>query len=290
MVRGEMPRGFIEQAPGLLHEHLLAEQHLMLVLASMTNGQPDTTPFSTVLGVDRSCSMIEERSMRIYSSSLALPVLGIIAILAACTTSQSNRPSAMTQNSSPVSQPVVSDRQASGNQSIRSVDFANFSFPWLRELGDSKQTFTLRSGELKPSRDENRMVKEMGVTLQSIVYGDVTGDGEEEAMVVLSMVTGGSAIPHATYIYRSENGRPTLVWAFSTGDRAEGGLRRVYSDKGELVIERYSPVNSKGACCPTLFTRTYYKWQHKQFDQSGKEEALPNSEEHGSPLMEPYNP
>lgn len=228
--------------------------------------------------------------MRNYYSSLALPVLGIIAILAACTTAESNQPSAMSQGSSPVSQPVVSGRQASRNQSIRSVDFANFTFPWLSELGDPNETFTLRSGELKPSRGENRKVEGMGITLQSIVYDDVTGDGEEEAMVVLSMVTGGSAIPHATYIYASQNSKLTLLWAFSTGDRAEGGLRRVYSDKGELVIERYSPVNSKGDCCPTLFTRVHYKWQDNQFGQRGKEEALPNSEGHGSPLMKPYNP
>ena len=194
----------------------------------------------------------------------------------------------MTGNPSPVSQPVATERQGLPNQPIRSVDFANFTFPWLRELGDSEKTFTLRSGELKPTHDKNGMVEEMGVTLQSIAYGDVTGDGREEAIVVLSMITGGSATPHASYIYASEGGKPKLLWAFSTGDRAEGGLRRVYAEKGELVIERYSPVNSKGDCCPTLFTRARYKWQDKHFEQGGKEETLPNTEGYGSPLMEAY--
>ena len=227
--------------------------------------------------------------MRFNSPSTALPVFGIIAILAACTTGRSNHPSsAITGNPSPVSQQVATERQALSNQAIRSVDFANFTFPRLRELGDSRKTFTLRSGELKPTHDKNGMVEEMGVTLQSIAYADVTGDGGEEAMVVLSMVTGGSAIPHATYIYALEDGKPKLLWAFSTGDRAEGGLRRVYAERGELVIERYSPVNSKGDCCPTLFTRARYKWQDKHFEQGGKEEALPNSDGHGSPLMEAY--
>lgn len=227
--------------------------------------------------------------MRINSPSKALPVLGIIAVLAACATGRSNhQSSAMTGNPSPVSQQVATERQGLPNQAIRSVDFANFAFPWLRELGDSGKTFALRSGELKPTQDKNGMVEEMGVTLQSIVYGDVTGDGGEEAMVVLSMVTGGSAIPHATYIYELADGKPKLLWAFSTGDRAGGGLRRVYAEKSELVIERYSPVNSKGDCCPTLFTRARYKWQGKHFEQGGNEEALPNSEGLGSPLMETY--
>ena len=230
----------------------------------------------------------EESSMRFNSRNTALPVLGVIAVLAACTTGRSNHPSsAMTGNPSPVSQQVATG-QALSNQAIRSVDFANFTFPRLRELGDSRKAFTLRSGELKPTHDKNGMVEEMGVRLQSIAFGDVTGDGAEEAMVVLSIVTGGSAIPHATYIYASEDGKPELLWAFSTGDRAEGGLRRVYAENGELVIERYSPVNSKGDCCPTLFTRARYKWQNKHFEQGGKEEKIPNSEGHGSPLMEAY--
>lgn len=227
--------------------------------------------------------------MRTNTPSKALPVIGIIAVLTACTTGRPNHPSsAMTGNPSPVSQHVATEQLGLPNQAIRSVDFANFAFPWLRELGDSGKTLVLRNGELKPTHDKNGMVEEMGVTLQSITYGDVTGDGREEAMVVLSMVTGGSAIPHATYIYEPQDGKPKLLWAFSTGDRAEGGLRRVYAEKGELVIERYSPVNSKGDCCPTLFARTHYKWQGKHFEQGGNEEALRNSEGLGSPLMEAY--
>jgi len=227
--------------------------------------------------------------MRIKSPSTALPLFGIIALLAACTTCLSSHPSpAMTENSSLVSQQVAIERQALSNQAIRSVDFANFTFPWLRELGDSRKTFTLRSGELTPTHNKSGVVDEMGVALQSILYGDVTADGGEEAMVVLTMVTGGSAIPHAIYIYALEDGKPKLLWGFSTGDRAEGGLRRVYPEKGQLVIERYSPVNSKGDCCPTLFTRARYRWQDKHFEPGGQEEGLPNPEGHGSPLMDAY--
>lgn len=131
-------------------------------------------------------------------------------MLAACTTGRSNHPSPTVPGKlSPPSQrtePLVLS-----NPSIRSIDFANFTFPWLSELGESTKTFTLRGGELAPTRDKNGMVDEMGVALQSIVYGDLTRDGGEEAMVVLSLVTGGSAIPHTTYIYKSENNSPKLL-------------------------------------------------------------------------------
>lgn len=227
--------------------------------------------------------------MQIYCSNKALAVFAIIALLSACMTGHSNHQlPAVTNDPSPISQQVASERQVLSNQAIRSINFADFTFPWLNDLGDSRKTFTLRSGELKPTHSKPDMVEEMGVTLQSIAYGDVTGDGGEEAMVVLSMSTGGSAIPHATYIYGLEKDKPKLLWAFSTGDRAQGGLRQVYAEKGGLVIERYSPINSKGDCCPTLFIRARYKWQDKHFERGGKEEALPNSEGHGSPLMEAY--
>jgi hypothetical protein len=233
----------------------------------------------------------EESSMRFNSPSTALPVFGIIAVLAACTTGRSNHPSsAITGNPSPVSQQVATERQALSKQAIRSVDFANFTFPWPSELGDSKKTFTLRSGELKPSRDEKGAVDEMGATLESIVYGDLTKDGVEEAMVVLNIITGGSAVPHAVYLYAPHDGRVILLWAFSTGDRAEGGLRQLYAESGDLMLERYSPVGSRGDCCPTLFTRARFEWQDNRFRQKGKEETLPNPQAHGSPIMAHYQP
>lgn len=219
--------------------------------------------------------------MRITTSSTALSLFGIVALLTACTMGRSNHQTpALTKHSSSLSQPVATKRW-----DIHSIDFANFTFPWPRDLGDSRKTFSLSSGELKPTRDDAGMVEEMGVKLRSVVYGDVTSDGAEDAIVVLGVLTGGSAIPHATYIYALEEEKPKLLWAISTGDRADGGLRRVYAEKGELVVERYSPVNSNGDCCPTLFTRIRYKWQDKEFQQTGKEETLPNSEGHSSPIM-----
>jgi hypothetical protein len=224
--------------------------------------------------------------MRINMSTRALAVCGILTVLASCT-GQSNHPSsAITGNRSPLSENAASERRNQLNQAIRSVDFANFTFPWLNELGDSRKTFTLRSGELKPTHGKSGMVEGTGVTLQSIAYGDVTDDGGEEAIVVLNIITGGSAVPHATYIYALQRGTPKLLWAFSTGDRAQGGLRRVYAENGELVIERYIPLNSKGDCCPTIFTRARYKWQAEHFQEKGKEEGLPNSDGHGSPILE----
>jgi hypothetical protein len=72
-----------------------------------------------------------------------------------------------------------------------------------------------------------------------INYGDVTGDGEEEAMMDQAIPTRGSAIPYRVYFYTLRRGRPKVMWRFEAGDRGDGGLRSVYADNGDLIVELY---------------------------------------------------
>ncbi|MGH9942726.1 MAG: hypothetical protein ACRD9R_10280, partial [Pyrinomonadaceae bacterium] len=112
--------------------------------------------------------------------------------------------------------PVYSQRT-----DIRRVDFANFTYPWTADLIDpanSRKTFTLKAGKLPAAHDEKGHVDEMGVYLQLVSYGDVTGDGLEEAILSMSIQTGGSAIPGLVYVCTLRNNRPRLLWFFSTGD------------------------------------------------------------------------
>lgn len=129
-----------------------------------------------------------------------------------------------------------------------------------------------------------------------INYGDVTGDGEEEAMMDQAIPTRGSAIPYRVYIYSLRRGRPKLVWRFEAGDRGDGGLRSVYADNGDLIVELYgrnataedpyasaaTSVEDGGACCPSYVTRTRYEWKHGRFSKKGEPEVLPNPDQ-GAP-------
>ena len=171
--------------------------------------------------------------------------------------------------------PNVETPSSAPSYSIRSVDFSNFTYSWIADLGNPKKTFTLQNGELPPTRNERGLVDGMGVSLERVEYGDVTGDGQEEAIVVLSILTGGSATPHAIYVYGRGGDQTKLLWSGSTDDRADGGLQKVYAQNGELVLERFSPVGKKGDCCPTRFTRVRYEWRGHRFHQKGKEETWP---------------
>jgi hypothetical protein len=117
-------------------------------------------------------------------------------------------------------------------------------------------------------------------------YFDVTGDGIDDAIVDIVWHTGGSAQPDLIYIYTIRRDRPKLLWTFQTGDRADGGLKDIRSENGQLVLELYGKdkipgrnfyvddATNGGLCCPRLFTRTTYVWRGNRFRQSGKAEVL----------------
>ena len=169
---------------------------------------------------------------------------------------------------------------------IRSIDFSNFIY----RGGDSglQPTITLRHGVSKEISNQPQM------RLVDVIYSDVTGDKSDDAIVILSTNTGGSALPHTVFIYSLKQKSLILLWTFETGDRASGGLRRVYGEKGELVVELYGKGKvigtdlygpdgmSGGDCCPTHFTRARYKWNGDRFVRRGKLEVLSNPEGHAS--------
>ncbi|SRR5258708_3200784 len=169
---------------------------------------------------------------------------------------------------------------------IRSVDFGNFKYPAEPIFGSGRKSFTLRDWEFPEKLDRNGRAEEVGLSA-SVSYADVTGDSIEDALIVFDLETGGSAILSAVYIYTTGPSGPEMLWGFIAGDRADGGLKSVYGENGELVVELegkdkvigrnlYEDDGTKnGDCCPTYFTRTRYRWSGKQFQKSARPEVLP---------------
>lgn len=166
---------------------------------------------------------------------------------------------------------------------IRKIDFNNFTYPANEGIGD----FTLENGEKKFVWG-----KESGVHLGNIEYVDITGDGEEDAILVMSIQTGGSAIPNAIFIYTIRNNKTKLLWNFVTGDRADGGLKKIYAENGELIIELFGESKLKngkwifsipkekdfGAARPAIYTRNRFKWNGRKFVKTKKPELFDYSD------------
>ena len=172
-------------------------------------------------------------------------------------------------------------------QAIRSIDFNNVAFPHYPEYTNrAKKYVTLKPGDGGPAM---------------LNFGDVTGDGIEEAMMMLGIESNGSAIPEIVYIFGLENGKAKVLWSFQTGDRADGGLRQVYADGGNLVVELYGRGKIIGTDLyaddgtrvqqpyPYIVTRTRYRWLKNHFQLIGKPEEFSDPTGYGSAIMPLYN-
>jgi hypothetical protein len=192
---------------------------------------------------------------------------------------------------------VTDDRFKTTNSPLGSIDFKNYSYPlphgWQNPDGSD---LTLTNGKLDPvSADtdlgmdpdeaaEAKSQRRIGGTYVAARFFDVTSDGEDEAFVIIKIETTGSAVPQIVYVYTWKQDKPELIWYFRTGDRADGGLKDIRAENGELVLELYgqdrfllgeaetSKITDdyEQICCPTYFTRSFYKWNGKNFQMQGK--------------------
>jgi len=192
---------------------------------------------------------------------------------------------------------LLDDRFKKTNSPLGSFDFKNFSYPLPRgwQNPDNSEA-TLTNGTLAPvfeavhdemddeEKAQARSARRIGMSYVTTRYMDATGDGQDEAFVILKVETTGSAIPQFVYIYEWKNDKPELIWYFRTGDRADGGLKDFRMENGELTVELYGQDrfllggtetgkitgDEEQLCCPTYFTRTNYKWNGKTFQLDKK--------------------
>ena len=179
----------------------------------------------------------------------------------------------------PITQIEILDDEGSTTDSpLGQFDFKNYKYPFPHgwQDPDSKE-ITLRNGVRRMT------VEKIGMRYLTSKFGDVTGDGEDEAFVILQVATGGSAIPLIVYIFQWDGQRPQLIWYFRTGDRADGGLKRIYPEDGALILELFGKDryifsqmetskivgDDQQLCCPTHFTRSRYERQGKGFVLKG---------------------
>lgn len=194
---------------------------------------------------------------------------------------------------------LLDERFRSTEAPIGNFDFKNYSYELPRgwQNPDGTTEIKLANGRIapiegKPTNEEMsdeeraaaRLTRRIGMSFVSTRYFDVTGDGQDEAVVILKVETGGAAIPQLVYVYTWNNGKPELIWPFRTGDRADGGLKDVRPEDGLFVIELYGQDrfilgqtetgkitdDIEQLCCPTYYTRSVYKWNGKNFLMQGK--------------------
>jgi hypothetical protein len=187
---------------------------------------------------------------------------------------------------------IVNNENTLTTSPIGQVDFKNFTYPLPRGWQDSdSKDVELVDGIRRMSEDK------IGVSYVTTKFGDATGDGEDEAFVVLKIETAGSAIPQAVYVFTLKDNEPELIWHFRTGDRSDGGLKKIYTEDGDVVVELFGQDryilgdvetmqitgDEPQICCPTNFTRTKYKWNGSTFRMQGKRNTYSLTEKDAPP-------
>lgn len=207
---------------------------------------------------------------------------------------------------------ILDDRFKKTGSPIGSYDFTNHTYPLPRgwQNPDSSE-ITLSGANIEPiaetfsddmsneERAELRAARRIGMSFGKVKYFDVTGDGIDEAIVILKIETAGAAIPQVAYFFEWKDGRPELIWHFRTGDRADGGLKDIRpAENGEVVVELYGQDrfilgevetgkitgDEEQLCCPTFFTRSAYKYNGTHFLRQGDRLTIPTSDPFATPI------
>jgi hypothetical protein len=163
-------------------------------------------------------------------------------------------------------------------RAIRAVDFKNFSYPACvgtktGPLSKAKEV-SLHNGELEVG-DLRKKEEPVNISVSNVSYSDLTGDGQEEAIVTLVYLFYPHGSAGCTFIYAPGGNRPRLLWQ-------EGfeRLRRLAIENRGLTFEDYPFSASDAYCCPKKYLRTFYRWNGKRFAKV-RQQTLANEFENG---------
>jgi hypothetical protein len=176
--------------------------------------------------------------------------------------------------------PSISYKSAMAQHTIRQTDFRNFTYAWYPSYLRSKHhaELTLSNGKFEVEPTKRSPIGFLLIELDDVSYAKLLDtDDEEAAVIYLRGISGVNRFVGCILIYKLEAGSPKLLWQYETGDRADGGLRRMEIEGHGIVIEQNTLDGSEGLCCPKKFIRRYFKWDGKQFRET-KSETLPIEE------------
>ncbi len=161
---------------------------------------------------------------------------------------------------------VAYAQNRSGAGDIHRVDFQNFTYRPSCAYEKPRAVRT-RNGNYTRNRGDDKIFFDV----RSVTYGDLTGDGRDEAVVLTNCNTGGTGQFSEGFIFTMRNGRPVLLTRIAGGDRAFGGLASAKVERGLLIVETYAPEEpGMGACCPKYIETTRYHWNGRRLVKSGK--------------------
>jgi hypothetical protein len=160
----------------------------------------------------------------------------------------------------PIEQPI------GGGGDLESVDWRNFTYPaeTCPAATGVGEPFTLVDGEVRFEDGPSGPGGYPGVFYESAAVGDLTGDGTEEVVVVLSCTGGGTGFFTHLSVWSGGSGGPELLQVI-TPQFTDRGYTSTAFDGNAIVIYGLLPGPNDGLCCPTVPASETWRWNGSAF-------------------------
>lgn len=159
---------------------------------------------------------------------------------------------------------------ANAQSDIHDVDFDNFTYKVGFCASDPVNRITVKDAKYSKEEDVDGYVDRLYFRVFGTTYGDLNGDGKDEAVVISVCNTGGTGNFTEAYIFSMDNGRPKQILRLDGGDRAEGGIREARIENGRLVVDTNDPGENGAACCAEVVVTRTYELKGGKLDEIGK--------------------
>lgn len=114
-----------------------------------------------------------------------------------------------------------------------------------------------------------------------IIYGDIDGDGAQDAIAQIYQRGGGSGTFYSAEVYLNKNGNPVPAGIIHLGDRESLESGRI--EKGMIYLTHSYHLPQDAACCPSALETLVYQWKdgnlkeisHKVVQEVGDVSDLP---------------
>jgi hypothetical protein len=154
------------------------------------------------------------------------------------------------------------DGARSAEPSIHAVDFLNRTYAVADGPDAPPEQITVVKGDYERPNDADGDV--MGFFhVDPPTYGDVDGDGAEDAIVITVDNTGGTGMFDEAEVWAMRGGKPVQIAGIPGGDRGDGGLHAASAEPGGVRVERYQSGDGDGACCPSKLSIEHWRWTGK---------------------------